>query len=84
MTVKVLKIIERITIATTGIVLTLGTLSIIQHYPGQSILRFALFIPIILFLWSSIKHGRNQPKEFGFMIIWSTLAAVRLTTYLTN
>lgn len=80
-TVKELKIIERITIATMGMVLMLGTLSIILHYPGQEVLRFALLILLILFLWTSIKQGRNQPKEFGFMMIWAVMAVVQLSLF---
>ncbi len=82
LTVKGLKSIDRIAVATIGIVLTLGTLAIIQHYPGQGELRLALTIPIILFFWTTMKHGRQQPKEFGFMLIWTAISAVQLINYL--
>lgn len=80
--VKELKIIDRIAISSIGILFALGTLTIINHYPGQGLLRFALMIPIVLFLSTSIKHGLKQPKEFGFMVIWTTIAIMHLTIYL--
>jgi hypothetical protein len=79
-----LKVVDRFSIAAIGLVLTLGTLTIILHYPGQMELRLALAIPLALFLSSTIQYGRQQPKEFGFMIIWSTQAAVQLTNYLIH
>jgi hypothetical protein len=40
-----LKVVDRFSIAAIGLVLTLGTLTIILHYPGQMELRLALAIP---------------------------------------
>ena len=82
--VKVLNASERITVGITGLIMTLGTLADIQHYPGQGIFRLALLIPIILFLWSLLKNGRQQPKEFGFMLIWVGIAAVQLINYMIS
>lgn len=79
---KGVKIIDRIVIAIVGLILTFGTLAIIQHYPGQKELRIALIIPMALFLWTTIKHGRYQPKEFGFTLIWIVIAAVQFVNYL--
>ncbi|HLS71751.1 MAG TPA: hypothetical protein VK027_08815 [Chitinophagaceae bacterium] len=79
--VKRLKFLDRIAIGSIGITLMLGTIWIIQRYPGQAKLRLALTIPIILFLWTTVKHGRQQPREFGFMLIWTSLAIVQLINY---
>ena len=81
---KKLKLIERISIGTTGLILSLSALFSIQYYMGQGVLRLALIIPISLFFWTTLKNGRKQSKEFGFMLTWTIIALEQIISYLTH
>ena len=77
-----LSLIERISIGITGLLVSVGTLGIINHYPWQLELRLSLIIPILLFIWISIKNIRKLSKEFGFMLIWFALMIFQFLHYL--
>ena len=73
--------LERITIALTGLLFSLSIIFKIGHYPFANELKASMFIPITMFLTTTIKHKFEQPKEFGFMLIWVSIAISRLIKY---
>jgi len=81
---KHINLFERILISVTGLVFTAGTLFKIQHYPFQNELRLLLIIPIVIFIWLTVKNKRKQPKEFGFMLIWIILSIISVIKLFMN
>jgi len=79
--VKELKTDLRVSVAGIGLITALSFVFAAMNYPGLGIIQLAQIIPLILFVRIIILRWKQLPKELGFMLILSALAAQQLLAY---
>ena len=73
LTVKDLNRIEKISITTIGLFLTISSFFKLLHLPGAGIIKLTMAVPIIITLATFVKGGKLT-REMSFMIFWLTYA----------
>ena len=69
LTVKDLNRIEKISITTMGLFLTISSFFKLLHLPGAGIIKLTMAVPIIIALATFVKSGKLT-REMSFMIFW--------------
>ena len=69
LTVKELFKLEKISVTTMGIFVTISSILKMFHFPGAQIVQLSMTIPILITLTSFIK-SKGLTKEMSFMIFW--------------
>ncbi len=83
LTVKDLNRIEKISITTMGLFLSISSFFKLLHLPGTGIIKLTMAVPIIITLATLVKD-RQLTREMSFMIFWLIYAIaefIRLWTY---
>lgn len=75
--------LEKISIITMGLFLTVSSIFKLFHFPGAGEIKLSMTVPIILTLATFIK-GRQLTREMSFMIFWlvySTIEFLKLWAF---
>jgi hydrogenase/urease accessory protein HupE len=74
-TVSGLTKLEKISIISMGLMLTINSSFKLLHLPGEGVIKLSLAIPIVL-TFATYAIGRKLTREMSFMIIWWVYAVV--------
>ena len=78
-TVKEINKFEKIGIITMGLFLTVSLVFKWLHFPGESIIKLSMAVPIIITLATYLK-GRKLTKEMSFMVYWLFYAVLEIVS----
>ena len=75
--------IEKISIITMGLFLTISSFLKLLHLPGAGVINLSIAVPIVITLVSFVK-ARKLTREMSFMIFWLVYATFEFIRLWTN